>query len=195
MNDSINSTQFLNVGVFTSASNKLDEQYFSLAKSLGSYLAKTGHTIIYGGAKVGMMGALANAALENNGPVIGVFPENLGNREIVHEDLTQQIITKGFHERKQVIYQKSDFFITLPGGFGTLDESFEVLTWNQLGHIHKPLYFFNSNHFFDHLIHFITQLEKSNFIKVYDTVGVNTFNDLSQLPDILSKELKRKYAV
>ena len=185
----------LNIGVFTSASSKLNEHYFALAKALGSSLAKAGHTIIYGGAQIGMMGALANAALENNGRVIGVFPENLGGREIAHPNLTEQIFTKGLHERKQVIYQKSDFFISLPGGFGTLDETFEVLTWNQLGHIQKPLYFFNANHFYDHLIQFIAHLEKDNFIKVYDSVGINTFNDMSQLPIVLNKELKRKYAV
>lgn len=183
----------LNIGIFTSASSRLRDSYFELAKQLGSTLAKAGHRIIYGGANVGLMGAVADAAIELNGQVIGVFPENLGKREIAHSGLHELIYTKGLHERKQIMYEKSDFFISLPGGFGTLDETFEVLTWNQLGHFKKPLYFFNYQNFYDHLITFIKKLESENFIKVYDKVGINTIANFTELNNVLALELKRKY--
>ena len=183
----------LNIGIFTSASNKLSNSYFELAKQLGNQLANAGHCIIYGGANVGLMGALADAAIECQGQVVGVFPENLGKRELTHPGLQELIYTKGLHQRKQIMYDKSDFFISLPGGFGTLDETFEVLTWNQLGHFQKPLYFFNYQNFYDHLIMFIKKLENENFIKVYDRVGINTIENFSDLDKVLSQELKRKY--
>jgi len=185
----------LNVGIFTSASSKLDGNYYALAKELGIQLAKAGHQIIFGGANIGLMGAVADSALDNNGRVIGVFPENLGSREIAHSRLTELVLTKGLHERKKIMYDRSDFFISLPGGFGTLDETFEVLTWNQLGHIQKPLYFFNYNNFYEHLLNFIKKLEDEKFIKVYDQVGIKTLHNFFELQVILQQEIKRKYGL
>lgn len=192
MEGSINSLTSLNIGIFTSASSKLDEKYFRLANKVGELIAKSGHKIIYGGAQIGMMGEVAKGALEANGQVIGVFPANLGSREIAHKNLTELIITEDLHIRKKTIYNLSDFFISLPGGFGTLDETFEVLTWNQLGHIQKPLYFFNIDNFFNHLIKFINQLEQEKFTKVYDHVGIKTLNSFNDIASVLQMELKRK---
>jgi len=183
----------LNIGIFTSASSKLHDSYYNLARELGTYIAKAGHNIIYGGAHIGLMGAIADSSLKHNGRVIGVFPENLGSREIAHPGLQELIITTGLHERKKIMYDRSDFFITLPGGFGTLDETFEVLTWNQLGHIQKPLYLFNQDNFFEHLLLFIKKLEEEKFIKVYDSVGISSIQNIRDLHPILEKELQKKY--
>jgi uncharacterized protein (TIGR00730 family) len=183
----------LNIGIFTSASSKLHESYYNLARELGTHIAQAGHNIIYGGANIGLMGAIADAALKHNGQVIGVFPENLGSREIAHPGLNELILTEGLHERKKIMYDRSDFFITLPGGFGTLDETFEVLTWNQLGHIQKPLYLFNHENFFEHLLLFIKKLEEEKFIKVYDSVGIRSIQSMKDFHLILEKELQKKY--
>lgn len=175
-----------NVGIFTSASNKLDPYYYEIASELGNYLAQNGHHIIYGGANIGLMGALAKSALDSNGRVTGVFPRSLESREIACQNLNELIYTEDLHERKKIIYERSDLFITMPGGFGTLDETFEVLTWNQLGHINKPLYFYNINNFFAELLQFIKKLESQKFIKVYDEVQAVSFNNINELNKILN---------
>lgn len=193
MQSSLKSLNTLHIGIFTSASSKLDVHYLNIAKLIGATIAGLGHRIVYGGAKIGMMGAVADGALEHGGQVIGVFPENLGHREISHPNLSEIIYTKGLHQRKEIMYQKSDFFISLPGGFGTLDESFEVLTWNQLGHIQKPLYFYNHHNFYDELILFLTKLEKEKFTKVYDQIGIRSINNIDQLLHTIENEIKRKY--
>lgn len=188
-NTPTSSKKMFNIGVFTSASNQLDPFYYNVAAELGSYLAKEGHHIIYGGANIGLMGSLAKSALDQNGRVTGVFPRSLVTREIACPNLTELIYTDGLHERKKIIYEMSDLFITMPGGFGTLDETFEVLTWNQLGHFDKPLYFYNANNFFNELMQFIKKLEIQKFIKVYDNIHAASFNNIAELNQILSNPI------
>ncbi|MFO8082777.1 MAG: TIGR00730 family Rossman fold protein, partial [Desulfobacterales bacterium] len=110
-----------------------------IAGELGETLAKRNMRIVYGGTKIGLMGKMANAALENNGEVIGVIPDFLTEKELAHDKLTQLILVESMHERKIRMHEFSDGVIALPGGFGTMDEFFEMLTWGQLGLHKKPM--------------------------------------------------------
>lgn len=123
---------------------------------LGKYLARNQYKLVYGGANVGLMGVLADAVLENGGEVLGVMPKNLVEKEVAHLNLPELIMTDTMYERKQLMIEKSDAFISLPGGFGTFDELFEVLTLNQLGVIHKPCAIYNVNGYYDN---FLAQLD------------------------------------
>lgn len=158
----------MKICVFCSASQKLPEHYVTYAYEFGKKLAEKGFSLVYGGSTVGMMGAVANGALSAKGEVIGVIPQFLKDREIQHSGLTQSFLTDGMHERKQMMYNLADAFAVLPGGYGTLDESFEVITWNQLGRIKKPIYFINYQGFFDFIETFHQRAEADKFIKSYE---------------------------
>ncbi|HTS53187.1 MAG TPA: TIGR00730 family Rossman fold protein [Burkholderiales bacterium] len=126
------------VCVFCGSNPGADPAYAESARRMGQTLADRGVTLVYGGGRVGLMGALADAALEAGGRVIGVIPEALRRREVAHERLTQLRVVQTMHERKQLMADLSDGFIAMPGGFGTFEEFCEVLTWSQLGMHAKP---------------------------------------------------------
>ena len=128
--------------------------YAHIARKLGKILAYKEITLVYGAGNIGIMGILADTVLENNGKVIGIIPELLVEKEVVHAHLTELHVVKTMHERKALLSTISDAFMVLPGGFGTLDEMFEALTWNQLEIISKPVGLLNVNHYFDGLIAF-----------------------------------------
>ena len=127
------------VSVFCGSSSGNEGIFETSARKLGEFLAKNNITLIYGGAKVGLMGAVADGAILSGGNVVGVIPDFIRNKEIAHEGITELIIVKSMHERKTIMYEKSDGAIILPGGFGTMDEMFELLTWGQLGLHTKPI--------------------------------------------------------
>jgi uncharacterized protein (TIGR00730 family) len=131
---------------------------------LGALLAKKNVTVIYGGGNKGLMAAVANAALENNGKVIGIIPKVLRDWEHQHDGLTELHIVETMHLRKQMLYEKCDAAIILPGGYGTLDEVFEMLTWNQLSIHNKRIFFLNSDGFYDHLIAHMQRMHEENFL-------------------------------
>jgi len=137
-----------------------EEAYF-----LGQSLAKNRIEVVYGGANVGLMGEVADGALNAGGKVIGVIPEFLKGKEIAHTNLTELIITKTMHERKVKMNELSDGVIALPGGFGTLEELFEMLTWAQLGLHKKPIAVLNVNGFYDELITFTKTMVDKGFLK------------------------------
>src|SRR5438552_8094932 len=126
------------VGVFCGSSIGTQSSVHALAHDLGATLAQQGIGLVYGGAKVGVMGMIADAVLEADGEVIGVLPDGLFSREVPHENLTQLHLVDNMHDRKELIYELSDGFVVLPGGLGTLDELFEAATWNQL-RLQEPL--------------------------------------------------------
>ncbi|MFL5319487.1 MAG: TIGR00730 family Rossman fold protein [Myxococcaceae bacterium] len=138
--------------------------YLDAAKQLGRVLASSGRTLVYGGASIGMMGALADAALEAGGRVIGVMPHGLARREIAHGFLTEFHAVGSMHERKALMEKRSDGFIAMPGGFGTLDETFEIITWAQLGMHTKPVGFLNVRGFFDPLMQMVENAIESGFV-------------------------------
>lgn len=140
------------VAVFCGSSLGFKEIYKNEAVKLGIHFAKNNIGMVYGGGKIGMMGAIADAIIENNGDVIGVIPGLLRHEEVAHTNISEMIVTKTMSKRKVKISKLVDGYIALPGGFGTLDEIFEALTINQLGIEQKPVGILNTNGFFNHLI-------------------------------------------
>jgi uncharacterized protein (TIGR00730 family) len=148
-----------------SGNNPLFENH---AKQLGYILAKKNIALIYGGGNKGIMGAVANAALEKGGKVIGIIPQILTEWEAHHTGITELIIVENMHIRKKMLYEKCDAAIILPGGFGTLDELFEMLTWNQLNIHNKQIFILNTSGFYDHLLAHAKVMQQENFL--YDTI-------------------------
>jgi len=137
------------IAVFCASSTGNTEVYYDSAKSVGAFLAKGGIRIVFGGSKLGLMGAVADGALANGGEVIGVLPEFMKKKEIEHSHLTELLIVESMHERKLKMHQLSDGVIALPGGFGTFEELFEMLTWAQLGLHSKPIGILNVKGYYD----------------------------------------------
>jgi uncharacterized protein (TIGR00730 family) len=153
------------VSVFCGSSPGASSLYTDEAERLGIQLAKEGITLVYGGARVGIMGTVANAALQAGGDVIGVIPKMLMTREIAHTELTELIVVNTMHERKAKMEELSDGFIALPGGPGTMEEFFEVYTWAQLGEHQKPIGMLNSNNYYDKLLTFFDHMIEEQFLK------------------------------
>lgn len=136
-----------------------------MAVQLGHALAERGIGLVYGGGRVGLMGTIAGAVLERGGEVIGVIPEDLVKKELAHEGLTSLRVVGSMHERKALMARLSDGFVAMPGGFGTLDEFCEILTWAQLGLHQKPCGFLNVDGYFDLFLKFIDHSVAQGFIR------------------------------
>lgn len=154
-----------NILVFCGANSGSDPKFFQLATDLGERLAKQNLNVVYGAGNVGLMGALADGALQAGGTVIGIIPKFLQEREVCHEGLTELILTESMHERKIIMAERSDAVIVLPGGYGTLDELFELLTLNQLGQHRHPIGILNVDGFYDHLLAHLDHLVTTQFLK------------------------------
>ncbi len=153
------------LAVFCGSSNGASETYKEGAIQLGKELARRGITLVYGGSSIGIMGIVADTVLEFGGKVIGVIPKMLEEKEISHPNLTELIVVHSMHERKAKMVELSDGFIALPGGMGTLEEFFEVLTWAQLGLHQKPCGILNINHYYDLLISFLDHINEQQFLQ------------------------------
>jgi len=152
--------------VFCGSSEGNDTAIIEAASQLGETLAKKNITLVYGAAKIGIMGLVAKGALDNNGKVIGIIPEFLKLKEVVHLGLTEMITTQNMHDRKMLLQEKSDGFITMPGGMGTFEELFEILTWLQLGLHSKPIGLLNVNHYYDDLLAMLEKMVKKGFLSM-----------------------------
>ncbi len=150
--------------VFCGSSSGSDPRHVETARSLGGSLAAEGHTLVYGGGHVGLMGAVADAALVAGGQVIGVMTEHLVAAEVAHLGLTRLEVVASMHERKARMAELSDGVIVLPGGFGTLDEAFEIITWNQLGLVAVPVVFLDAVGYFAELFGFIDRSAAAGFV-------------------------------
>jgi uncharacterized protein (TIGR00730 family) len=153
------------IGVFCGSNVGVDPRFREAATDLGRALATGGHRLVYGGGHVGLMGAVADAALAEDGEVVGVITEHLVGAEVAHRGLTSLEVTTSMHARKARMADLSDGVIVLPGGFGTLDESFELLTWNQLGLLAAPVVFFDVAGFFEPLFDFVDKAVRAGFVK------------------------------
>jgi uncharacterized protein (TIGR00730 family) len=151
--------------VFCGSSTGHDPAYASAARTLGTLLARRGIELVYGGGNVGLMGVIADAALSAGGRVTGVMPEALIAREIGHTGITDLRVVGSMHERKAMMAALADGFIAMPGGFGTFEEFFEVVTWTQLGLHAKPAGLLNVGGFYDPLIAFLDRATAAGFIK------------------------------
>lgn len=155
----------MNLAIFCGSSAGNHPAYLEAAQQLGQALANADIGLVYGGASVGLMGAVADAAKAHGGKVIGVIPRTLVDREIAHTGLDDLHVVNSMHERKALMAELSDGFIALPGGIGTLEELFEVWTWAQLGHHRKPCALFNANGYYDKLIDFLDHGTREGFLK------------------------------
>lgn len=151
--------------VFCGSSSGQDPVYLEAARSLGGALARTGIDLVYGGASVGLMGAVADAVLAGGGHVIGVMPQALVDKEIAHKALSDLRIVGSMHERKALMAELADGFVALPGGLGTFEELFEVWTWAQLGYHRKPCALLNAGGFYDKLTAFLDDVVERGFVK------------------------------
>ena len=174
------------VCVFSGSSPGSDIAYRAAATDLGHGLAERGIELVYGGAHVGLMGAVADAALEGGGHVIGVIPQSLVDREIAHPEIGDLRVVDSMHERKALMADLADAFVALPGGVGTLEELFEVYTWNQLGLHAKPLGLFNVRGYFDGLARFLDHAVAERFVTPQHRAMLLVDEDLSTLLDRLA---------
>lgn len=153
------------IAVYCGSSSGADAIYGKEAYELGRLLAKRQLTLVYGGGNVGIMGRVADGVLDENGKVIGVIPAFLQEKELAHKRATEMIVTATMHERKEKMSRLGDGFIAMPGGFGTLEELFEVLTWGQLGLHRKPIGFLNTQGYFNTLLQFVEEMIEKKFLK------------------------------
>jgi len=172
------------ITVFCGSSLGNENVYALQANQLGKTLAKQNIELVYGGAKIGLMGAVADGALSEGGKVIGVLPKFLRSKEIAHEGLTELILVDSMHERKTKMNELCDGVVALPGGFGTLEEFFEMLTWGQLGLHQKPVAVLNINGFYDSLISLVQTMVDKGLLK---EVNQKMFLVSDNINDLLNK--------
>jgi uncharacterized protein (TIGR00730 family) len=153
------------VCVFAGSNSGTRDEYLAAARELGRVIARRGALLAYGGARVGLMGALADAALGEGGRVVGVMPQALVAKEVAHRGLTELKVVNSMHERKAMMAELADGFVALPGGWGTLEEFFEVLTWGQLGLHQKPCGLLNVEGYFDGLLAFVDHSIGEGFVR------------------------------
>jgi hypothetical protein len=151
--------------VFAGSNSGTRDEYTAAAKELGRVVARRKLGLIYGGARVGLMGALADAALGEGGHVTGVMPQALVDKEVAHHGLSELKVVKSMHERKAMMSDLADGYVALPGGWGTMEEFFEVLTWGQLGLHHKPCGLLNIQGYFDGLLDFVEHSITEGFVR------------------------------
>ncbi len=151
--------------VFCGSSPDVDELYMASAREVGRLLASQGLRIVYGGGRLGLMGALADAAVNAGGDIVGVIPGALVDKEVAHRGLSELRVVASMHDRKALMADLADGFVALPGGIGTLEEFFEIWTWGQLGLHHKPFGLLNVGGFYDPLLTFLDQLAERRFLR------------------------------
>jgi len=150
--------------VFCGSSSGSDAVFAETARELGAAIASGGHRLVYGGGHVGLMGVIADAVLAEGGAVTGVMTEQLVAAEVAHHGVTELEVAPSMHARKARMAELSDGVIVLPGGFGTLDEAFEMITWNQLGLVAVPVVFLDETGYFDALFEFVDRSVASEFV-------------------------------
>lgn len=153
------------IAVFCGSSVGMRPEYITGARRLGQRLAAENLRLVYGGGNIGLMREVADAALEAGGEVVGVMPRLIVDKEIAHTGVTELIIVNSMHERKAKMAELADAFVALPGGFGTIDELFEIMTWNQLEIINKPVGLLNISGFFDKLLDYIHHAVAERFVR------------------------------
>ena len=153
------------IGVFCASSTKIPTTYLDLAEEVGSHIAQGGMTLVWGGGSVGMMGRLAQGAQKQGGKVVGILPRFMAGTEVAYERADELIITADMRQRKAELEKRSDAFLVLPGGIGTLDEMFEMLTLRVLECHHKPMVILNHRGFYDPLMTFFEQMFETRFLR------------------------------
>ncbi|MBA4052962.1 MAG: TIGR00730 family Rossman fold protein [Erythrobacter sp.] len=169
------------LAVYCGSASPADLRYVQLAYDVGAELAQRGIGLVYGGGKLGLMGAVARGAKEAGGEVIGIIPEALVRAEVANHDCDELVTVSGMHERKQRFTDLSDGFITIPGGVGTMDELWEAMSWSQLGYHSKPVGLLNAFGFYDHLLAFNAKMIEVGFVRPQHQnilIAADTIGDL-----------------
>lgn len=151
------------VCVYCGSSNRVDDRYRTAATRMGTLLAKAGLAVVYGGGRVGLMGIVADSALAAGGEVVGIIPSHIRDMEIDHPGLSELHVVDSMHTRKMMMFDRSDAFVVLPGGLGTMDETFEIITWRQLGIHDKPVVLVNENGYWDPLLAMVDHMIETGF--------------------------------
>ncbi|MBV1933334.1 MAG: TIGR00730 family Rossman fold protein [Parvibaculaceae bacterium] len=170
-----------NICVYCGSSTGDRPSYLAAGTELGEAIGEAGMGLVYGGATIGIMGAVARAVTSGNGPVIGVIPEFLFKEEIPYTDASELIVTENMHERKQIMYDRSCAFVALPGGIGTLEELMEILTWAQLGQHQHPVIIANIDGFWDALLALFDNMLASGFVRPSLLELFHVVNDASEI--------------
>jgi uncharacterized protein (TIGR00730 family) len=173
------------VCVFCGASNNVPKKFLEIGARFGEILAGNDTTLVYGGGDCGVMGAIANQTMKSGGHVTGVFPVSLRNIENEHQSLSEIIIVNTMHERKQCMFDRTDAFVVFPGGFGTMDEMFEILTWKQLMLHNKPIVIFNYQGYWDPLIALMKNIIETGFAKPETATYYHVVTEVEEILDIL----------
>lgn len=174
------------VCVYCGAATNVAPSFRKAASDLGALLGDRGIRVIYGGGRVGLMGLLADAAVRAGGEVTGIIPRHLEEREVAHHNLSELIVVETMHERKKAMVDRADAFIILPGGLGTLDETFEILTWKQLGLHHRPIVLVNIEGYWDRLLDLIQQTIDMGFARPHDGRLFEVANGISEVLEVLA---------
>lgn len=153
------------LAIYCGSATPADPLYIDTARAVGATLAERGIGVVYGGGRLGLMGAVADGALAAGGEVIGIIPQALVDAEVAHRGLTELHVVTGMHQRKQAFTDLSDGFVTIPGGTGTMDELWEALSWAQLGYHAKPVGLLNTAGYYDHLIAFWEKMAEVGFLR------------------------------
>lgn len=175
----------MDVCVYCGSSPGSRPEYMEAAVGLGRGLARRGWGLVYGGASVGLMGAVADAAVAGGGVAVGVLPRPLGAKELAHPGLTELVIVGSMHERKAEMVRRSGGFVALPGGFGTLDETFEALTWAQLGIHDKPIALLNVVGYFDPLLAWMDRAVEDRLLRPQHRDMILVSDDVAEILDAL----------
>lgn len=183
-------TNLKSICVYCGSSFGHDTTYLDAARNLGRLIGEAGLSLVYGGGSVGLMGAVAKSALDHGAQVTGIIPEFLQQREVMLHEVSDLIVTRDMHERKKLMFQKSDAFVALPGGIGTLEEVVEMMTWAQLGQHHKPVLLANINGFWSPLLQLLDHMRKEAFIRPEQEVPYLMADDV----DNVIPKLREAYA-
>ncbi len=182
-----------NVCVYCGSSSRVDEAYKTAAIRIGELIAKEGWGVVYGGGRVGLMGLVADSALKSNGEVVGIIPSHIKDREVQHEELTELVVVETMHVRKQMMVDRSQAFVILPGGLGTLDELFELLTWKQLGLHDKPIVIVNMNGYWDEMLKAIKHIANQGFMRSEDMNMFLIVESVEEVAAALKKAPSEKF--
>jgi uncharacterized protein (TIGR00730 family) len=180
------------LAVYCGSATPQDPAYLDCARAVGKGLAERGIGVVYGGGRLGLMGAVADSALASGGEVIGVIPEALVGSEVAHRGCTELHVVPGMHQRKQMFTDLSDGFVTIPGGTGTMDELWEAISWAQLGYHNKPVGVLNAAGFYDHLLAFNRHMIDVGFIREQHAGIMIVRDELDTLLDAMAAYVPHK---
>lgn len=186
-------TKIKSVCVYCGSSARVDQAYKDAAVELGKAIAAKNWGVVYGGGRVGLMGLVADSALEAGAPVIGIIPKHIQGREIEHTDLTELHIVESMHIRKQMMVDRGDAFVILAGGLGTLDEFFEILTWKQLGLHDKPIVVVNVNGYWTKMIEAIRHIADEKFMRIEDLKMFHVVDTVAEVPAALENAPNERF--